>query len=252
MNCSHIIPHQIQTGDTLYQLARYYQTTVPEILTFNPGLNPYNLQVGSTIAIPSGPGIAIPANASPAPATPRPNPNKQMALVSRMRLRWSQHIYWTRMLLISIADHLKDQPAVTAQLMQNPRDIADIFEVFYNRQIADIIADLLTEHLQIGAQLILAIQSNQVEKANELDRQWTMNANKMANAFSSINPYYDKDEMLGMLRSHLNFTRQEISARLAANYPADIEAFNHVEAEAMLMADVFSSGLMQQFPQYFV
>lgn len=45
-------PHIIKSGDTLYQLAKTYDTSVEEILDINPGVNPNNLQIGQRICIP--------------------------------------------------------------------------------------------------------------------------------------------------------------------------------------------------------
>lgn len=42
----------VRYGDTLYSIARQYQTTVSAILAINPGLDPNNLRVGQTICIP--------------------------------------------------------------------------------------------------------------------------------------------------------------------------------------------------------
>jgi len=180
-----------------------------------------------------------------------PSPAKKMSLINDMRLKWSQHVYWTRMLIISIVQRLPDLDAVTARLMRNPHDIAGIFAEYYAPDIANMIADLLTEHLQIAAQLVVALRDSDHAGAAGLNRAWYANADKMANAFSDINPHYGHQAMQEMLYSHLNLTTQEVAMRLAGNYPADIKAFDAVEAEALSMADAFSSGLEMQFPQMF-
>lgn len=54
---------------------------------------------------------------------------------------------WTRMLLISIAENLKDFSATEARLLQNPKDIANVFERFYSKNVANVIEKLITEHL---------------------------------------------------------------------------------------------------------
>jgi len=231
----------------MYQLARYYQTTVPHILALNTGADPYNLQIGSMLAICPGESFQMPLKGPPA----CPDPAKQISLITDMRLKWSQHVYWTRMLLISIAQRLPDLDAVTSRLMQNPGDIAGIFAQYYSPDIAAAIAGLLTEHLQIGAQLITALRDGNTAAANSLTQQWYINADKMANAFGGINPYYNPQDIREMLYRHLELTTQEVAARLAGNYPADIKAFDAVEVEAMNMADAFSNGIMMQFPQMF-
>ena len=54
-----------------------------------------------------------------------------------MNLAWEQHIMWTRMLLISIAENLKDLEATQSRLLRNPKDIADIFKIYYGNAIAN-------------------------------------------------------------------------------------------------------------------
>ena len=175
-----------------------------------------------------------------------------LVLFNGMRLLWMQHVYWTRMLLISIAERLNDQPEVTARLLQNPYDIARLYQEYYSADAADTIARLLTEHLQIGAELITALRDKKTAEANSLNRQWYINADKMADAFSGINPYYNREELRRMLYRHLELTTQEVAMRLAGNYSADIEAFGEVEQEAISMADYFSFGIMKQFPERFM
>ena len=181
-----------------------------------------------------------------------PNPIKQFELLAGMRLVWSQHVYWTRLLLISIAERLKDQNATTARLLQNPADIAKIFAQYYPVSAAATIEQLLTEHLQIGAALITALRDEQTAQAQALTRRWYQNADQMADAFSGINPFYEREVVRNMLYTHLELTTKEVAARLAGNYPEDIAAFDQVERQAMEMADHFSAGLMHQFPQRFV
>lgn len=54
-NCpSDSFPYIIKSGDTLYNLAKRYNTTVEAIMAINPGVNPNNLQVGQKICIPKG------------------------------------------------------------------------------------------------------------------------------------------------------------------------------------------------------
>lgn len=45
------ILYTIRPNDTLYDLALMYGTTVQELMNTNPGLDPYNLQIGQQIYI---------------------------------------------------------------------------------------------------------------------------------------------------------------------------------------------------------
>ena len=56
MYCQNRIVHTIQSGDSLYKLSRQYKTTVTELILGNPGVNPYNLQVGMELMVCPGAG----------------------------------------------------------------------------------------------------------------------------------------------------------------------------------------------------
>jgi len=168
-----------------------------------------------------------------------------------MREAWEQHVYWTRMLLISIAERLQDQSATEERLLQNPKDIAGIFARYFCPDGVCAFQRLLTEHLEIGAELITALRDGQTGRADELRRRWYANADQMAEALSALSPFYCRDEMRDMLRRHLDLTTQEIEARLAGHFEADIRAFGQVEQEALRMADAFTDGIVRQYPQKF-
>jgi hypothetical protein len=162
---------------------------------------------------------------------------------------WSQHLFWTRLLIISIAGRLMDLDYTTARLLETPAALAKVFSRFYPKSVTDLIAKLVTEHLQIGAELITALRDGETYKAEKLNKQWYANADQIADAFEGI--CYNREEVRRMFYSHLDITKQETAMRLAGNYPADIAAFNAAEQEMLAMADMFTEGIFRQFPERF-
>ena len=241
MNDINPILYTIKPGDTLYNLAMQYGTTVQDIISTNLELNPYNLRIGQQIYI-----------------YPNYNQNSnywissnEVKLLKQMNLVWEQHIMWTRMLLISIAENLKDLEATQTRLLENPKDIADVFRTYYGNNVANEIQRLLTEHLVIGKDLIVALKNKNQEQANSLSLKWYQNADSMAEAFSSINPFYPKEEIRRMLYEHLRLTTEEVNARLKGNYTADIKAFDMVQIEILRMSQFFVNGIVSQFSNLF-
>lgn len=51
------VPYMIRAGDTLGNIAFLYNTTVQDIISVNPGINPDDLQVGRQICVPLKPQI---------------------------------------------------------------------------------------------------------------------------------------------------------------------------------------------------
>ena len=241
MNEINPILYTIRPGDTLYNLAMQYGTTVQNIIDSNMALNPYNLRVGQQIYIypndMQNPSYWISMN--------------QVQLLKQMNLVWEQHIMWTRMLLISIAENLKDLEATQARLLRNPKDIADVFRRFYGNAVANRIQQLLTEHLVISKELIVALKNKNQEEATKLNTKWYQNADEMAEAFSSINPFYPKEEIRNMLYEHLRLTTNEVNYRLQGNYVEDINSYDMVQKEILKMSQFFVNGIVKQFPNLF-
>lgn len=241
MNDINPIIHTIRPDDTLYNLAIQYGTTVQDIIGTNLALEPYNLRVGQQIYI-----------------YPNYNQNNnywvsmnEVRLLEKMNLVWEQHIMWTRMLLISIAENLKDLEATQTRLLRNPKDIADVFRPYYGNNVASEIQRLLTEYLAIEKDLIVALKNKDQEQANELSTKWYQNADRMAEVFSSINPFYPKEEIRRMLYEHLRLTTEEVNARLRGDYVADINAYDRVQKEILKMSRFFVDGIVRQFPNLF-
>lgn len=233
------ILYVIKPGDTLFNLANKFGVSVQDIINSNVAIDPYNLRVGQQIYIyprlPSNYWWSI----------------RQVDLLKRMNWAWEQDIMWTRMLLISIAEDLKDLDATEKRLLQNPKDIADIFKRYYGNTTANKIENLLTEHLAIVKDLIVALKNNNQKLAKELTEKWYNNADEMAEAFSSINPFYPKEKVRDMLYDHLELTTDEVTARLRKDYTADIAAFDKVQQEILKMSQFFVEGIFKQFPNAF-
>lgn len=235
------ILYTIRPGDTLYNIALKYGTTVQDLIDTNLALDPYSLRIGQQIYI-----------------YPHSNTNfnywmsmNQVNLLQEMNLAWIEHILWTRMLLISIAENLNDLDATESRLLKNPKDIANIFRKYYGVNIANTIEKLLTEHLTIGKNLIVALKNGNQKLAQELNTKWYKNADDMAEAFSSINPFYPKEEIRHMLYEHLRLTTDEVSNRLKKDYAADIRAYDMVQKEIIKMSEFFVNGIVKQFPNLF-
>ena len=97
MNCSTPVTHTIQAGDTLYSLARRYDTTVTNLLDLNPGIEVYNLRIGTTILV-CRPNITPvpPIGVVPAPITPELPPVEMMPPAEMFRELLQLILRWVR------------------------------------------------------------------------------------------------------------------------------------------------------------
>lgn len=175
----------------------------------------------------------------------------QMTLLNQMQRLWFEHIYWTRLLIISILNCLNDQKVTQERLLQNPCDLGCLFGQFYGRGAQKIITDLLTEHLVIGAKLVNAYKENNCQKIEKLNTQWYENADEMARAFACLNPCFVEKDLRDMFYMHLNLTKNEVSLRLEGKYREDIINFNELQEKILTMANYFTCGIVNHMHPLF-
>ena len=169
------------------------------------------------------------------------------SLNTRMREVWAQHLYWIRMLMVSILGRLDDQRPVTSRVLQSPTDIMAVFAVYYPASDTRQIGQLLTNHVQDGASLVTALRDGNRKRAEELNRNLYANSGQLADTLSDLNPYYNRKRLKDMLSTTIDRSNRQTVNRLAGNYVQDVKEFDKAEKEMMDLADYLSEGIFQQF-----
>ncbi|WP_339252630.1 hypothetical protein NSQ43_02160 [Sporosarcina sp. FSL W8-0480] len=177
---------------------------------------------------------------------------EQVALWNKNRMLWEQHVTWTRMAITAIVFKVPDLKYVLERLLRNATDMGNAIRPYYGDKIADQYRDLISEHLMIAADLVTAAVNGEAEKAKQKEQEWYRNADKIAEFLNRINPYIDKEAMRKMLYSHLEMTKLEAVCMIQRNFQLEVEVFDRIEAEALMMADMISEGIFKQFPYKFV
>jgi hypothetical protein len=175
----------------------------------------------------------------------------QVALNQNLRSLWEQHIYWTRLTINSIVGQLPDEKETTARLLRNPTDFAMLLEPLYGSDIANRFARLFTAHLTIAAELVTALRDKNSAAIADAQKRWYSNADAIAIFLNQINPYWSVDDWRKMLYEHLSLTGNEAIYRVSGQYKDNIAINDQIEPQALIMADVMTSGIVQQFPLAF-
>ena len=169
-----------------------------------------------------------------------------------MRKLWEDHVTWTRLFIVSAVADLPDKDPTTQRLLQNQVDIGNAIKPFYGDAAGDQLTTLLTEHIVTAAQLLTAAKSGDTAAFEEAKTRWYANADEIATFLNAANPEnWPLDEMKAMMRSHLDLTLSEASARLNGDWGADIAAYEQIHAQILEMADMLSTGIINQFPKEF-
>lgn len=239
--------YTIRPGDTLWKIAQQYNTTIEAIALANPGMNLNYLYIGQTICIrPMSayyPSTTQPASIEISQA--------QADLKCQLHMLWEQHVFWTRLTILSIVFSLPDAEPVTKRLLQNPKDFESLLRPLYGTAIASKFADLFTNHLIIAAELVKAAKAGNTNAAASAEKRWYANADEIAAFLASINPYWSEDNWRTMLHEHLALTKAEAVNMLTQKYSDSISVMDKIEQQALGMANVMADGIVRQFPMNF-
>lgn len=238
--------YTIKPGDTIWQLAQQYTTTVYTISVLNPRIDLNRLYIGQVICMPYG----------VAPHNPTQHSNKEFSraeldIMNKMRQLWEEHVAWTRMTILSMAAGTADVEAVTNRLLRNPDDFAAELRPLYGNDKATKFRDLFKEHLVTAAQLIKAAKAGDSKAVADIENKWYKNADEIAATLAIMNPYWSENEWKRMLHEHLSLTKSEAVERLGHNFAADIRLYDEIQNQALKMADMMSQGIIRQFPNRF-
>lgn len=136
--------------------------------------------------------------------------------------------------------------------MRNQVDIGNAVKAFYGNAAGAKLTDLLKQHIAIAAELVTDAKKNDSSGVADASKRWTANANQIADFLHGANPKnWPKSDLRSMMRQHLALTTNEAVARLHGDWKADIQAFDKVHNEILMMSDALSGGIIKQFPKKF-
>jgi hypothetical protein len=168
-----------------------------------------------------------------------------------MRKLWEDHVTWTRLYIVSSIANLPDAGATAQRLLQNQDDIGDAVATFYGDDAGDALAALLRDHILIAADLIEAAKAADSALVATTVTAWYANADDISEFLAAANPAWPVDALKDMMRSHLDQTLAEATARLNGDWEADIAKYDEIHLHILHMADTLADGIVDQFPRRF-
>lgn len=178
--------------------------------------------------------------------------NKNMLnLINDINILWFEHILWTKLTIMSIANGSPDVQLVSERLLKNADDFGKAFLPLYGPTVSEQFRKLLREHLLIAADMVNALKRKDNSAVNLIEKKLFKNADDIADFLSRINPYWEKEDIRKMMYEHLNLLKSEAVATLSNKYEEAISLFEKIEKQIFMMSDVFIEGILRQFPNKF-
>jgi hypothetical protein len=177
---------------------------------------------------------------------------RAFAFHDAMRALWESHGTWTERAIVDFVGGLPDTPLVIARLLQNQTDIGNAVKPYYGRKAGNQLTTLLKGHINAAVALLEAAKSGGSQATTKAKAAFYANGNKVARFLHRANPHHwSLGAMKTMMRIHLNQVVSLAVDQLEGHYAAAVRLYDVYIGHILDMADMLSSGIMQQFPSRF-
>jgi hypothetical protein len=181
-----------------------------------------------------------------------PSVTKVVAFHEAMDKLWTDHVEWTRAVIIDFEDNLPDLKPDLARLLANQAEIGAAIKPYYGNAAGDKLAVLLHTHIMEAVPVLTYAKDGNKAKLTKALAAWHANAHQIAAFLAKANPdAWPLGETTLMMDTHLALTTNEAVAHLEHKWKADIAAYDAVRSEILMMADSLASGIISQFPSKF-
>jgi len=193
-------------------------------------------------------GVQANAGARKAPLSTQ----KVVAFHETMDRLWTDHVTWTRLVIIDFLDNRPELKPALARLLRNQTDIGNAVKPYYGGAAGNKLTRLLKTHIKLAVPVLAAAKAGNTAGLKRALTRWYANANQIAGFLSTANPRsWPLSATRRMMNRHLKLTTNEAVAHLKHHWKADIAAYDKVRAEIFMMSDTLASGIINQFPGRF-
>jgi hypothetical protein len=196
--------------------------------------------------------IASMSAASAAPPAERTVTAKALALHDAMRALWEAHGTWTERAIVDFVGGLPDTNLVIGRLLQNQADIGNAVKPYYGVKGGNELTTLLKAHINAAVAVLEAAKSGDAGAIANAKAAFYANGDQLARFLHATNPrHWSLGAMQTMMRIHLDQVVALAVDQLGGNYAGAINLYNRYIGHILDMADMLSTGIIQQFPARF-
>jgi hypothetical protein len=170
------------------------------------------------------------------------------ALRDELRRLWTDHVAFTRFYIIESIAGLPGAQATAERLLHNQDEIGDAIKPFYGDAAGDALAGLLREHIGGAVAVLEAAKAGDRDALATATAAWFVNADEIAQFLADANPNLTFAALRDAMHVHLEQTIAEATARLTADWEADVRTFDEIVMHILDLADTLALGIAQQFP----
>jgi hypothetical protein len=196
--------------------------------------------------------LALGSTSGAGAASARPTSARALTFHDEMRALWEAHGTWTERAIVDFVGGLPDTNLVVARLLRNQSDIGNAVKPYYGTTAGNHLTKLLKGHINAAVAVLEAAKSGSAQAVATAKAAFFANGNQVAAFLHAANPrHWTLDDMRTMMRVHLNQVIALAVDQLDERYAAAVGLYDVYIRHIIDMADMLSTGIMEQFPSRF-
>lgn len=173
-------------------------------------------------------------------------------LKNKMTILWLKQATWSRTVLLCEIDQLPGTAEAERRLTQNQIEIGNLFKPYYGIEAGRKLSLLLNQMVHFTGEICAATKKNDTLKIQLLNEKWQNLSIEITAFFSARNPAWADINMNQYFVNQINYTNQQAKYRTKKEYASDIESFDQTTDQMMKIAEILSTGIVNQFPAMFL
>jgi hypothetical protein len=177
---------------------------------------------------------------------------KMLAFHDAMRALWEAHGTWTERAIVDFVGDLPDTQLAVTRLLRNQADIGNAVKPYFGRAGGNALTTLLKGHINAAVDVLKAAKSGDAQALATAKAAFFANGDQVASFLHTANPkHWSLGAMRTMMRVHLNQVIALAVDQLEGHFGAAITLYDRYIGHILDMADMLSTGIIQEFPAKF-
>lgn len=172
---------------------------------------------------------------------------EEVKLKVNMRKSLTDYIIWARQFNVDLLANLPSIDKTIERFLKNQDSIGNCIRPFFGDTTADTFISLLKENTSLAIDMIKAIKDRDSTKEITLETDLTTNVENIATFLNTINPFYLREDLLDLFKTHLLLWKYQFIARMSGDYNADILYFDMGLHHILTISDCLFRGIIERF-----
>ena len=172
-------------------------------------------------------------------------PIGQMNLIFNIRTIWILLALWTRAFLFSVTTGFGNQSVVADKLYRIPIDLYNILKLVFRDEESQNILNLLSMFVINLQTVIMGLKSGDQASVDTGTTNLYSTSAALSTYLNQINPFWTATQWRNLLDSFIGIALQEAISLIGGNYTRDIEMFDRLVHQAILLGDYMANGPIQ-------